>query len=220
MSNQLARLVSPHLPTCIISPLASIKDQGVNSLVIQLAYVRLGLFRAAYAPFWTAFHGWAVLKELDQVGSWSELLVNSCSLAALRQRINPMKHHQLPFDKLLEHYVFRVTLEIIDLVDSKTQTRLIRLFTRINKEPSPGAKQSVADVKTSKRLIALHQITIDTILSSISKVDTLIAKAQKAYPLSAQTKALMTRYVALKNRYLVALVKVQVLQQSHINRLE
>jgi hypothetical protein len=131
-----------------------------------------------------------------------------------------MKDPQLKFEKLLEQYVFKVTIEIIDLVSSKTQTKLIQLFTSINKEPSPRAKQSKAEVKAIRRLIAIHQITIEVTLGYILRVDDLIEKARKTIPNTAKNVVLIASYLSLKNRYSVALVKVQALQQKDINSIE
>lgn len=44
-----------------------------------------------------------------------------------------MVHTQLKFEKILELYVFRVTEGIIDRVDVKTQAKLIKLYSSINK---------------------------------------------------------------------------------------
>lgn len=127
---------------------------------------------------------------------------------------------KLKFAKLLEQYVFGVTGKFIDLVDSETQTRLIKLFNSINKQLPLLAKQSKAEVKAIERLIAIHQITIDATLVCISRVDKLLEKAQKTIPNTAKNIALIASYLSLKNRYSVALIKVQALQKRDINSIE
>lgn len=131
-----------------------------------------------------------------------------------------MKHYKLKFAKLLEEYVFKISIEVIDLVDSKTQTLLIGLFTSINKELPLVEKQSIAEVETIKRLIALHQTTIEATLSYILRVDKLIEKAKKTIPNTAQNVVLVASYLSLKKRYSVALIKAQALQQKDINSIK
>ena len=131
-----------------------------------------------------------------------------------------MEHNQLKFGNLLEHYVFSVALKFIDHVDSKSQTRLIELFNSINKELPPKAELSKAEVRAIERLIAIHQITIETTLTYILRVDKLLKKAEKIIPSTAKNVVLIASYLSLKNRYSVALVKVQALQQNNISSLE
>lgn len=131
-----------------------------------------------------------------------------------------MKHQKLKFEKLLEEYVYNISVKIIDLVDGETQASLIRLFTSINKELSPIVKQSKAEVKAIKQLIVIHQIAIEITLSYISRVDKLLEKAKKISPSTARNMALIASYLSLKNRYSVALINAQALQQKDIDRLQ
>lgn len=130
-----------------------------------------------------------------------------------------MGHNKLTFGKLLEQYVFSVTGKFIALVDSKTQAKLIRLYTSINKELPLPVKPSKAEIKAIKGLIAIRQITIDTTLSYILRVDILVDKAEKTIPNTVKNIALLGRYLYLRNKYSVALIKIQALQQKDINRL-
>lgn len=129
-----------------------------------------------------------------------------------------MGHKKLELGKLLEHYVFSVSETFIDLVDSNTQTKLIELFNSINK-PLPKVKQSKADVKAIELLIAIHQLTIEATRSYILRIDNLVEKAEKTIPSTAKNIILIASYLSLKNRYSVALVKVQALQQKDIDSI-
>lgn len=129
-----------------------------------------------------------------------------------------MGHKKLELGKLLEHYVFSVSETFIDLVDSNTQTKLIELFNSINK-PLPKVKQSKADVKAIGLLIAIHQLTIEATRSYILRIDNLVEKAEKTIPSTAKNIILIASYLSLKNRYSVALVKVQALQQKDIDSI-
>lgn len=129
-----------------------------------------------------------------------------------------MGHKKLELGKLLEHYVFSVSETFIDLVDSNTQTKLIELFNIINK-PLPKVKQSKADVKAIELLIAIHQLTIEATRSYILRIDNLVEKAEKTIPSTAKNIILIASYLSLKNRYSVALVKVQALQQKDIDSI-
>ena len=130
-----------------------------------------------------------------------------------------MGRNKPKFGKLLEQYVFSIAEKFIGLVDSKTQTGLIRLFSSINKELPLIIKQSKAETKAIK-IMATRQITIETTLSYIVRIDILLEKAEKTIPNTARTIALISRYLSLKNKYSVALIKDRTLQQKDINRLE
>ena len=130
-----------------------------------------------------------------------------------------MGYNKLKFGILLEQYVFSVTEKFIGFVDSKNQTRLIRLFNKINKEIPLQVKPSRAEVKAIERMIAIHQFAIEAILAYILRIDKLVEKAEKTIPNTAKNIILIASYLSLKNRYSVALVKIRVLQQKDINSL-
>lgn len=131
-----------------------------------------------------------------------------------------MGHNKLKFSKLLEQYVFSVSEKFIGLVDREAQAELIRLFTSTDKEQLLNVKPLKVEINAIEELIASHQVTIDTTLSYMIRIDTLVEKAEKTIPSTSKNSGLISRYLSLKNKYGVALIKVRALQQTDINRIK
>ena len=139
--------------------------------------------------------------------------------------------------KLLEQYVFSVAASFIDQVDTETQNSLIKLYRRLGNEPTPDVDTlSLVDVLNEplekkpnntdehhlnvERLIAIHQVGIDSTRNTIAMMDQLVYLAKRQIKGKARKARLIKKYTDLKTGYLIYLHKLSALQQHELTKLE
>ncbi|MBD2756389.1 hypothetical protein [Spirosoma validum] len=140
-----------------------------------------------------------------------------------------MKHHKIPFNKLIENYVFSVSKKYIEEVGEDAQNKLINLFIHVGNEPHPepvakpiSRRRSYRDerIKTIEHLISIHQACIDATRNYILFYDQLLSQVSQNIVSQERRCRLTSHYQSLKTKYMDYLTKLQEFQQLERSKLQ